>query len=52
MRIKPGLDDSTVVTQPSFVVPPRAGKTKFEHNSAHEFIRSATNLPGKSGQAF
>ena len=33
VRVKPGLDDSTVVTQPSFVVPPRAGKTKFEHLS-------------------
>ena len=26
VRVKPGLDDSTVVTQPSFVVPPRAEK--------------------------
>ena len=52
VRIKPGLDDSTVVTQPSFVVPPRAGKTKFEHNLYMSSLEARRTFLGKAVQAF
>ena len=50
VRVKPGLDDSTVVTQPSLVVPPRAGKTKFEHNLYMSSLEARRTFLGKAVQ--